>query len=288
MAFEALTGVDLPAGATPAAPGSGVARLFAKPLASKPLPHVLGPSGYEAALQTHLARGNVTCVSSVLGSTGVTGVGASATGTGTGNATSLSDTNNHTRSRRSEWLVTVASTTAVAGLRGNGASLWRGNAAGQGGFLVVFRGAPASGVSTTTSRFFMGLRASASSPTDVEPSSLTSMVGIGYDAADANLQLMTNDASGTATKTSLGIAVPTTDRANVWEIALYCPPNGSAIEYEFRDFSTSWTPTPITGSLTTDLPPSTSFLNWHMYHSVGGTSSVTGIAFMNYYSESGI
>ena len=74
---------------------------------------------------------------------------------------------------------------------------------GSSGFKVTMRGGPDTGTSTATDRFFMGLKPAAN-PTDVNPSTLANIVGMGWDSADTNVQIMTNDASGTATKIDLG------------------------------------------------------------------------------------
>lgn len=279
-----LSALDLATQTSPSAPSAGV-RLFGKSLAAQPLLHAVSPNGAEFALQQSLARSRVTWWAPA--GTAAVGMGTAVTATGTGTAAGLATTSKHTLSKRVENLVTVAATTAVAGFRGGSACCWRGNAAGEGGFLAVFRGAPATGPSTTgtTGRFFMGFRGSASAPTDVDPSAATNCVGMGYDATDTNLQIMTNDASGAATKTSLGIAKPTTDRANLWELILHAVPNGSSIDWVFSDYSSSWTPTPQTGNIAADLPTSTALLVPFFMASVGGTSSVVGVALMNFYCE---
>lgn len=283
------TSVNLPSlgTAAPATPAAGVNE-FARSLAGRQLPAFVGPSGLDSALQPLLARNKVCWFSPMAGAATLTGInGFALTATGTATAKTPASTNIHTQSAGVDFLVTTAATTAVAGFRSSVAQFWRGNAAGLGGFTFVCRWAPATGASTSTSRAFAGLVASTSAPTDVEPSSLTSMVGMGYDAADTNLQIFTNDASGTATKTDLGASFPvsTTDRSKVYELALFAAPNGSTIQYEVTDVGTG---AKATGTLSTDLPPSTTFLCPKGYCSAGGTSSVIGFTLFTLYVETEI
>ena len=188
--------------------------------------------------------------------------------------------------RRLDYLVTTASTTAVAGIRNN-ALQWTLGApsAGNGGFHLVLRWGPATGVATATHRAFAGMRGSVAAPTDVNPSSLTNLCGMGYDAADTNIQFLYNDGSGAATKVDLGASFPkpTADRATVYEVALFAPPGTTqSLSYEVRNLGSGAT---ATGTVTTDLPATTQLLSPYAYMSVGGTSSVIGISVMSLYIE---
>ena len=125
-----------------------------------------------------------------------------ASGTATGAAPAI--TNLHTMKPRLDVLVTTASTTAIAALRPNGGSIRPvrvgRDANAPGGFLARFVWAPATGVSNASHRAFCGLDGTTNVPTDVENSGLTTgIVGMGWDAADANIQIMHNSGSGAAT-----------------------------------------------------------------------------------------
>lgn len=213
------------------------------------------------------------------GTTTLTAIGSVATATGTATAVANNNTNVQGRNTRVEALVTTAATTAVAGWRHTGAPYFRGDAADRGGFFVNFMWGPATGVTTGTRRAFAGLAASTAAPTDVQPSSQVNCIGMGYDAADTNMQLMHNDGSGTATKVDLGFARPSADRTSWYELWLYSPPNGSGLHYLIRDASND---NLYTGVITSaDIPSSTTFLAPRVWSSVGGTSSVTGVAVGN-------
>jgi hypothetical protein len=150
--------------------------------------------------------------------------------------------------------------------------------------LVIRFGLP-TGVSTSANgRVFVGMSNLTTTPTDVNPSTLTANhnFGVGYDSTDANWQIMTNAATA-MTKVDTGIAVPTVNGNEIFEISLFCPPNGSYINYQFTLLSTGTT---FSGQQTTNLPTNTVFLAPRGYHSVGGTSSVTGFGLMGIYVES--
>lgn len=216
----------------------------------------------------------------IVNSTAPTFDGMSAwTATGAATAAAFANTNRYTRMTRMEVLQAVASTTNVAAYQ-NADLGWLLNT----GFYVRFQWGLATGVATTTLRAFAGLVASTAAPTDVEPSSLVSMVGMGWDAADTNVQIMRNDASGTATKIDLGstFPVPTTDATQVYTLEMISMGSGTGIQYAVTNETTGVL---IRGSFATDVPVGTTPLAPQIWASVGGTSSVVGIAFAGFYGE---
>jgi len=174
--------------------------------------------------------------------------------------------------------VTVAATTAVAGFRYNISNVvLRGNQNWLGGFYLDLEFGVSTGTSNATRRMFSGLRGSSAAPTDVNPSSLTNIIGVGYDNGDTNLSIMHNDGSGTATKIDLGanFPKPSADNTNSYRLKIWCDPNASTVNYHITNISTGNT---ATGSISTDLPGATQYLTLNSYTSVGGTSAVTGIS----------
>ena len=85
--------------------------------------------------------------------------------------------------------------------------------------------------------------------------------------------------SGSATKTDLGIAVPTTNRTNVYRLEMSCGPSGSIIYYTFKDLLSGGST--VTGSVNSDIPSPSSSLSPRGYISAGGTSTAVGIALMS-------
>lgn len=198
----------------------------------------------------------------------------STTGTATGN--SISSSTPYRAQHKYEYLVTTASTTAVAGVRGGYDQFREGTDAHNGGFEYAISWGPATGVATSTARAFAGVRNSPSAPTDVNPSTLTEIAGMGYDGTDANIQVMYNDASGTCTKVDLGsgFPVPTADRTDFYTFYLSIASNGGTYYWKVVDESDGTT---STGSFNTNKPVNSSYLRPFAYTSAGGTSSVIGI-----------
>jgi hypothetical protein len=278
--------IDFPAIASPAAPGAGNLRFFAKSFAGRNLPTIRGPSGVETPLQPFFGRNKIGLFMP-LGNGGTDSqVGVGVTATGTAQTTNVATTNFVTYMRRREWAVTTAATTAVAGIRGNAQQFGLGGtAAGLGGFFFIWRWGVGRGGTISTHRGFAGMRASTAAPTNVEPSSLTNMIGMGWDAADTNIQFMRNDGTGSATKIDLGasFAVPAVADATMYEIAMFAPPGTTqSLSYLVTDLVTGAT---ATGTVTTDLPATSQLLNPYGFTSVGGTSSVIGFVTAGFYVE---
>lgn len=255
-------------------PAANKINLFAKKIAGFLFPSYVMPTGHTSALELSKLDWRIGFYTST-SSNGVLQVGLSMLTAGTATAAVISTASKHQSMIRTDYLVTVAAATAVAGARSSVATLLRGNAANIGGFIVNWKWAPATGVSTATMRAFFGMTASVAALTDVQPSSLLNMIGCGWDSADTNIQIMSNDGSGAATKIDLGASfpVPTTDRPGPYGITLSCVPNASTVEYEFIDYASGLK---ANGSIIVDLPANTTALAPSGYCSVGGTSSVVG------------
>lgn len=229
---------------------------------------------------------NVARVTPIAATAAPSALGIAVSATGTQTAVSSANTNRYSRTAKTECLVTVAATTAVAGIRmataAGGQTIFTGSGTTDGGYFVRIIAGPATGVATTTSRFFMGVGAATAAPTDVEPSSITNMLGVGYDAADANLQIMTRGA-GAVVKTSTGIAVPTTDRTALYEICIYQPPGATQAAYITVTDLIGGTVFQHAETTAGNLPVANVAMGARAWSSVGGTSSVIGIALHDYY-----
>lgn len=268
----------LPGIATPAAPAADGVKLYGGSLAGMQIPRFLGPSGSDWLLQPHLGLGQVSLFEPVAGTT-VTNLGFAPVAVGTASSAALATTTRRERLRRIEYLVTTASTTAVAGWRSNGNNYSVGGAAAwAGGFYAVLHAGPSTGVANASHRFFMGLLGNAAAPTDVNPSTLLRMVGLGYDAADTQVQMMSNNASGAATKIALGASFPkpNADRTFTYRLELHSPPGTpQGVSYRVTYLETGAV---AEGTITADLPATSDMLQPYMYVSVGGVSSVVGMA----------
>lgn len=279
----------LPYIATPATPAAGGLKLYGVDFGPG-APAFLLPSGKVKLIQSDLGDFNVNRWVAQVGLNTFTGEHSlNTTNIGSLSAATPAVTDLHRMVPRLDILVTVAATTAIAGWRPNGAAsrfLRVGkDANAPGGFLMRQMWGPATGVSNTTHRGFCGLADWSAAPTDVEPSTRLNIIGMGWDAADANIRMMHNDGLGVATKIDLGanFPVPTVDRNEVYECQLYSP-NSLTQSVSYRVIRYNRTDKTIaaeaTGTITTDLPAVTTLLGCVGAMSVGGTSSVVGVAVM--------
>lgn len=271
---------------SPITPTTGV-KLFGRSVGGRNMAAIVGPSGLDTVLQPHIAKNKVASWIPSGNGTGVTLVGAAAlAATGTVSGVNVSTTNLYTMQRRIEYLVLVAATTAVAGFRfGQLQYSVGGTGAGLGGFHFITRWAPATGVATSTHRCFVGMVNQSSHPiTDVEPSTITNMVGVGWDAADTNIQIM-HRGYGALTKIDLGASFPkpNVDRSKCYELVLFSPTGTTQlVYYEFTELGTS---NKATGTISTRLPQAAVLLAPRGWMSVGGTSSEIGISLVSLYIE---
>lgn len=168
---------------------------------------------------------------------------------------------------------TTTSTSQIAGWRtSNQARVWRGDAAGRGGFditmLLGFENHLAS------VRSFFGL----SDATDFlansgDISGLTGrqFIGFGWDsteATDANLRLCVNDGSAGVVYSDVGIP---RDPASVLRVRFSCAPNASAIDVELEDLTNDLS---YAASISSNLPLAATFL----HHDIGARGATGQIA----------
>ena len=241
----------------------------------------MGPSGLDTSLQSMLMRNKCALWSPAGNGTTITAIGAVAlTPSGTATTANVATGNRHVWQKRVDFLATAAATNAIAGYRYAALQWGRGASPGDGGFLHVFRFGPATGSAVATTRCFVGMAASTGAPTDVNPSTQTNIVGAGWDAGDATISIMSNDASGAAVKIDLGASFPrpTVDRTKSYELALFCPPNANWIGWQFTDLDEGGAT--AMGSLSAKIPAPLTLLAPRGWISVGGTSSVVGLALM--------
>lgn len=183
-----------------------------------------------------------------------------------------------------EILQTSASASNVAGFRVPNLKYRREAVDNMGGFFVSIRFGTSTGISNTLHRLFVGMSASTSNFSDVEPSSRTNIFGIGYDSGDTNFQVFHNDASGTATKIGLTqIVKPSINRSSIYQVDLWCSAGDSLIHYRLHDIAGG---IEASGSVSSDIPAASQDLYIHGVISVGGVSSIVGLGLLQVYSES--
>jgi hypothetical protein len=190
------------------------------------------------------------------------GIGHTTASAGTISHPAPANTNYKTSQRRASG-ATGTTAGVQSGTRNNVQSVWRGNAAGLGGFLVRFtwsyEALPAAANTT-----FVGLFASGVAATNADASTLLNIVGWGRDPADtATLRSLTNDNVGTATKVDLGASFAE-NLTSVFHGMIFCTPNGSGIT-QILWRSDDLTIAPDVRFLSADLPQPTVFLAQYAY-----------------------
>lgn len=271
--------------ASPVAPAAGTAKLFGTSSGGRQMIAALAPAGAKMTMQPFLgkrwcgiwqAQGNNTQI-------GVVGTTTPLVA-GTQTARNVASSSFATSLKR-VGLVSGASSGSVSGVRNGNAQFWRGNTAGAGGFHVVSRFLVSDAGLVSTGRLFVGMQASTSSPTDVDPSTIANTVGIGCDANDTVLQLYASGSAAQA-RTSLGASFPLST-SDVYELALYCPPNGSNITYQVTRLNTGDV-TAGTISAAANLPSSTTLLCQQMWRSNGSTAAAVGLDLISMYIETDV
>ena len=191
--------------------------------------------------------------------------------TGTNTARSVGTTSYATRGIRLGVAATTASVGRYQGMRG-AALLWYVT----GGFLYTGEFNISDTAFVAGTHNFWGL---ASSTSDLliggvnndQPSALTNIIAFANDSGDANLQIMYNDASGTATKIDLGVDFPSNRTAGaaittIYSCYLYNTPASSNVIYRIVNKETGAV---AQGTLSTNLPASTVGLNFFGARTMG-------------------
>lgn len=268
----------------PSPPAADNVTIFGKKLAGRMLPAYIGPSGLDSILQPLLARNKVGWANPPGNSNAMQVVGIVISGTGTATAAAIATTNIHTVMRRLEYAVTTATTTAVAGWRNNVLQYHIGSPSSiYGGFFFVCRFGRSRGVAANaTLRGFTGLCNQTNNLTDVNPSALNSVLGVGCDIDDTNYQIMHRTGAAAVTKVDTGFPKAVADTSEMYELAMFTSPNDSSVYVRFTRLSDNAI---FEHTITTNKPADTQLLSARGYYSVGGTSSVIGYALSSLYIE---
>lgn len=138
------------------------------------------------------------------------------------------------------------------------------------GFFFSYRFGVADAAAVANAREFVGLRASTSAPANADPSTFVDCIGIGNDTGDANLSMIHNDGSGTATKVDLGAFFPAnTQSTDFYELQMLSLPGTLEVKYHVRNCTTGAT---TQGIITTDLPASGTSLARTFWRNNGTTA----------------
>jgi hypothetical protein len=193
----------------------------------------------------------------------------------------------------SAWL-SVSKALIVSSAAANSAASWVGvstsdfalssTTAWAGGFLFVAR----CGVHTpqANGRSFYGMQSTTVASLATDPSAFVNCVGFGNDSADANMQIMQNDAAGTCTKTDLGASFPAqSSQADFYEMVLYAAPGQtSKVSYSILNLISGAF---ASGDLTSNLPAANTGLVQKVMLGNGSTAATCTIGMSSIHCQSG-
>lgn len=176
-------------------------------------------------------------------------------------------------------ILSAAGAGSSAGTRTQTLLVTRGDTATQGGFKFYCR----VGTSTAgaTQRAFFGVTGATTVIGNVNPSTLTNIFGIGYDAAETVLALIYNDNALGATKVPLSASFPV-DATSVYDITFYCSPNGSDITWSITNVGTGATDG---GVISSDLPQNSVWLAPQVWVNNGTTGVAVRCDLVTMYLE---
>lgn len=283
-------GLSLAAIADPTPPASGLISVYGKNISGRIMPKWIGPAGIDTAFQPWIATnkigywnppGNATTVPGVFGYTAHTVVG-------TATARNVTNINLFQRMRRLGY-VSAATVGSLASARSAVAQFALGNGDGFAGFFKLIRFGCSDAATVAGARMFVGMAANTAAPTNVEPSTLTNVIGVGHGAIDTNLFLYYGGSTA-QTPINLGASFPAnTLSTDVYELALFSPPNQEGIVHwrvsrlNAGGFVAEGTLGPSNGI---NLPSTATLLtNMWAYRTNNSTALAVGLDIMSDYIE---
>lgn len=272
--------------AEPAAPSAGLIA-FCKAYANRQFAHHIGVDAEARPLQPMLittgagmwlAAGGGTIAPGLMGFPAFTITGFTST------ARLFAATNYFTRRRRQGY-VTAATAGAVGNWRAANDQYTIGSGAGVGGFFMALRFGISDAAAVAGARMFMGMKTQ-SAAANVEPNTLTNCIGIGHGAADANMKLFYGG-SAAQTPIDLGANFPANTRSvDMYELALYAPPNTQTIHYQVRRLNTTDVVTgTLSGTVGTQVPAANTAMNIFGYRTNNATALACGLDAVGAYIE---
>lgn len=267
----------------PAAPAAGKMVMFGKAVGGGALPAFIGPSGISSPLQPFIGRNKVGVWTPYGNSATSSQLGVSLGTLGTLTTRTVATTNLFTSMRRLG--LTTATTANARAQLGGVAQYFLSSQSGVGGFRFVARFGISDAQATPGAAVFAGLCALTTYiGNGFSPSAAANMIGVGADATDATLQMMSNDASGTATKIDLGANFPAnTQNADFYELALFAASGVTgSVNWQVTNLSSGAT---ASGTITTDLPAENQLLCALLVRSNLATGLAVGLDIAGVYIE---
>ena len=276
----------------PTAPTGTALNVYSKTLGGKPFLFTEASGSRIALIQNSLFQKNIGLFTPGFGSTTLppligSGAYTQPTTAATLTARTAAATNAFTKTKRIGF-VTNTTTGRFAGVYLAGAQWTMGDGSANGGFYFAFRFGISDATLVASPRMFLGLSSSVSTPTNVEPSTLTNVIGVGMGSADTNLKIFYGG-SAAQTAIDLGTNFPvTTATGQGYEVIFsnaYTANN--SVSYQITNLNTG---TIATGTLTaatpgTQLPASTTYLGHQLWRTNNATAAAVGLDLGYVYCE---
>lgn len=223
--------------------------------------------------------GNSTTVPGVFGF-------AAMTATGTATARNIATTRYFTRLKRLAY-VSAATAGSLAGPRLAVAqyTIGAGGTPAVGGFYACTVFGCSDAATVAGARQFVGVSNSTAAPTNVEPSTLTNVVGVGHGAADTNLKLFYGG-SAAQTPIDLGVNFPAnTLSVDAYELVIWCPPTLQQVNWKVTRLNTGDVASgTLSGTVGTAFPATTTLLTpVQAWRSNNATALAVGLDIMSIY-----
>ena len=266
----------------PSAPATG-SRLFSRPFAARQLPSFRNGGNGETPVQPFLGRNKLRFWGAQGNSATIALINMANTVTGTTTNRTAATTILFTAMSRVGF-VSAATAGSSTGTRHGFTQFFMGNGtAGIGGFHYVTRFGVSDAATVANARMFVGLSATAGVLGNADPSTFLNQIGLGCDAGQTTLRIIHNDGAGVSTLVDLGANFPAqTLSVDMYELQLYCAPNGSTVSYRVERLNTGHV---AEGTISTDLPINTTLLSPQLWRNNGATALAVGIDVVHQYME---
>jgi hypothetical protein len=274
---------------TPVTASASTVNVFGKIIANRQLAAQIGPAGLDSALQPLLARnkvglwlppGNSTTVPGVLGLVAPTVVG-------TATSRTVAVTNMATRMRRLGF-VSAATAGSLAEARVAAAQFSAGSGSNDGsGFFLTMRWVPSDAATVSGERNFVGMMNSTAAATNVEPSTLTSTIGVAQLSTDATQLYLVYGGSAAQTPIALGTNFPgATLSTTAFELSLYAPNSiANTFYYQVTNITSGLNTSGTLTGTATQIPQSSTLLAPRVWTTNNATALAVGIDLCSIYIE---
>ena len=248
-------------------PIAGQVNLASKVQGNATFASMRAAQGVERIIQPHIGRTRFSARMAAANLNGWCNIGVnSATTIGSTFATFAQNTNMLTRAHRLRFF-SAATAASIGGYYNNTQIVAISNGTGGGGFTFHMAFGVTDGATVTGARMLCGLTVSAAAPTNVNPASLTNVIGLAQVDGSTNLNIVFGGSTA-QTPIDLGVNFPAnTLGVDLYNFMLFCDPfDATKIGYCVSRYTSSATPAfETTGTIAnttpgTTLPASSSFM----------------------------